>query len=99
MNSTKNTTLAPKSARPMYRHLICLVTLLMCTTVSINAQEIKKFYSVTGGELIFSFAEIKDGDTEINDIGRFSPVFNFTELINYDFSNTIGVFTGLTVRN
>jgi hypothetical protein len=60
----------------------------------------QKFYSTSGGEIIFSFAEINSGDQPApQNIVRFSPFFNLQTLGNLDFNKSIGVFFGLNVRN
>jgi hypothetical protein len=59
----------------------------------------KKVYSTTGGEIIFSGADIKDKGSNANSIVRFSPVFNFQNQLHYDVSNSLGFFTGLNIRN
>lgn len=63
-----------------------------------NAQA-KKVYSVTSGEWIFSFANIKQGGIDASSIIRFSPVFNFQNFVNYDVSDRFGLMGGLAFRN
>jgi hypothetical protein len=64
----------------------------------ILAQE-DKVYTTTSGELIFSFASIDDAGNEEGGIMRFSPVFNIQNWLNYDKSEKLGFFTGLSLRN
>jgi hypothetical protein len=59
----------------------------------------KKVYTVTSGEWIFSFANIKQGGIDASSIIRFSPVFNFQNIANYDMSDRFGFTAGLAVRN
>jgi hypothetical protein len=59
----------------------------------------KKVYSVTSGEWIFSFANVKESNVEASSILRFSPVFNFQNLVNYDISDKFGLIAGLGFRN
>lgn len=76
-----------------------LLIAAMLTMFSAQSQETDKFYSTTGGEIIFSFASIDDAGSESGNIMRFSPFFNFQNLVNYDFSKNVGVFSGLNIRN
>jgi hypothetical protein len=59
----------------------------------------KKIYTVTSGEWIFSFANIKQSGYDVSSIIRFSPVFNFQNIANYDVSDKFGLIGGLAVRN
>ena len=54
-------------------------------------------YIITGGELIFSFANIQ-GDDYPDNIVRFSPVFNMQSWRVYDWDG-FGLFHGIAVRN
>lgn len=64
-----------------------------------SAQESKKVYTTTSGELIFSFADINYKGGETGSIMRFSPVFNIQNWVNIDKTENFGMFTGLSVRN
>src|SRR5688572_450145 len=64
----------------------------------ILAQE-DKVYTTTSGELIFSFASVDYAGNEEGSIMRFSPVINIQNWLNYDKSEKLGFFTGLSVRN
>jgi len=63
------------------------------------AQDNKKVYTTTSGELIFSFANINYKGDETGSILRFSPVVNIQNWINVDKSENFGWFSGLSVRN
>lgn len=63
-----------------------------------------KWYTTTGGEIIFSWANIdyvnSSGSTvHPNQAMRFSPVVNFQLLFNNDFTNHFGFFVGAGFRN
>ena len=58
----------------------------------------KKSYFTTGGEMIFSFANIESVNSHQN-LMRWSPVFNIQTMLNYDMSDRLGLFTGLAIRN
>jgi hypothetical protein len=66
---------------------------------SLLAQSDSKFYLSSGPEFVFSFAQIdNDGDESWN-VMRFSAFFHLQEFVNYNFNNTIGLFSGLALRN
>jgi hypothetical protein len=56
-------------------------------------------YFSSGGEMIFSFATIDDNGNSDGSILRWSPVFNWQGMYNYDLNDNIGLFTGLAIRN
>jgi len=74
-------------------------TLLMLIAGVGYAQNSKKIYTTTSGELIFSFANINYKGDETGSIMRFSPVVNLQNWINIDKSENFGWFSGLSVRN
>jgi hypothetical protein len=59
----------------------------------------KKTYWTTGGEWILSFADIKQNGANLSSIARFSPVFNFQNLANFDRTEKFGLFAGFAIRN
>lgn len=71
---------------------------VIIVSLSANAQN-GSFYTTSGGEMIFSFASIDDAGSETGNIMRWSPVFNFQNLANYDFGKNFGFFTGINIRN
>jgi len=56
-------------------------------------------YITSGGELIFSFANVEQNGNSESSTMRFSPVFNLQVMVNKDLNKNFGVFTGLSVRN
>lgn len=62
-----------------------------------NAQV--KSYVTTGGELVFSFAEIDNNGINPENILRFSPVFNVQVFGNFDFGKHFGLIAGGSIRN
>lgn len=56
-------------------------------------------YVTTGGEMIFSFADIQNNGVSDESILRWAPVFNIQSMLNADLSEKLGLFTGLAVRN
>ncbi|MES2779896.1 MAG: hypothetical protein V4651_08350 [Bacteroidota bacterium] len=75
--------------------LVVLALTLCCA----NTYAQTKTYHSTSGEMIFSFATIQKGGNQINSNLRWSPVFNFQGLNNYDFTQHFGFFHGLAIRN
>jgi hypothetical protein len=70
--------------------------LCLCSVGSVFGQST---YATTGGELIFSWADITQGGAEGNSNLRFAPVINLQTNVNRDFSKKVGIFTGLALRN
>ena len=56
-------------------------------------------YLTSGGEIIFSFANIDNNDINPENIIRFSPVFNLQVYGNFDFNKNFGLFVGGSIRN
>ncbi|MDW7695955.1 hypothetical protein R9C00_25785 [Flammeovirgaceae bacterium SG7u.111] len=75
-----------------------LAILTLFVTAETNAQS-GQVYTTSGGEMIFSFAQIDNNGNEKGNIMRFSPVFNLQNMVNYDMSPNFGVYSGLAVRN
>jgi len=82
--------------------LICLALFSLSFTVQIFSQSKAKkseAYVTTGGELIFSFANVEQNGNSESSVVRFSPVFNLQVMVNQDLNKNFGIFTGLSVRN
>lgn len=58
-----------------------------------------KPYVTSGGEIIFSFANIEQNGSKESSVMRFSPVVNIQAMLNKDINKKFGVFTGLALRN
>lgn len=85
---------------------ILILVLIVAASVKINAQT--DVYSVTGGELLFQSAEISftDAYTQANpnhvQVGnplRFTCFFHVGQYVHMDFSDNLGLFTGMAIRN
>lgn len=82
----------------MKRVLTIATALLMVATIDATAQS--KVYRSSGGELIFSFADVQTpGEISIRNVPRFSAFFHFQSLWNYDPADAIGFFSGVAMRN
>ena len=57
------------------------------------------WYASSGGELIFSFANLDYAPSPEGQVMRFTPFVNLQSFANYDFSPKSGFLTGLAVRN
>lgn len=82
--------------------IICLVLVSVFFTVDGYSQSNgnkSKPYVTTGGELIFSFANVEKNGNSEGSVMRFSPVINAQIMLNKDMSKNFGVFTGLALRN
>jgi len=82
--------------------LLCLAIfslLFLVPSFSQSTTKPSKSYVTSGGELIFSLANIEQNGSNENSTLRFSPVVNFQVMLNKDMSKKFGLFTGLGVRN
>jgi hypothetical protein len=77
---------------------IALIALLF-SLLGINAQAQDKFYTSSGGEMIFSFANIDNNGVAGSNIVRWTPWFNVQFYGNYDFNNHFGLIFGAAIRN
>jgi hypothetical protein len=80
----------------------------MFSDLSSQAQEIKpakKMYWMAASEFIFSFGSVaaKGGpdmtEIDVNPIMRFTCFFHLQEQFHYDFNETVGLYSGLGIRN
>jgi len=82
--------------------VICLALVGVSFTVNGFSQSEKgksKAYWTTGGELIFSFANVDQHGNSLSSTMRFSPVVNLQAMLNKDVNKNFGLFTGLALRN
>jgi hypothetical protein len=82
--------------------VICLALFSLFVTIHCFSQTSttgSKAYVTSGGELIFSLANIDQNGGGGSSKLRFSPVFNFQFMLNKDLGNKFGLFTGLALRN
>jgi len=80
------------------KHLLLSFAAIFILTISVKAQE-KKFYTTSGGEMIFSFATIDDNGNTKGNIIRWTPFFNVQFYGNYDVNKNIGFIFGAAIRN
>ena len=58
-----------------------------------------KIYSASVSETILSFGIVDAAPLNTRTIGRFTPFFNFGQQFHLDFSNQVGMYVGLGIRN
>jgi len=56
-------------------------------------------YFATAGETIFSVGTVGSDSSDLSAVVRFSPIFNLQVQFHHDFSEHVGIYTGLGVRN
>ena len=88
--------------------LLILFGLATNAMVAQNAStpgSVKTAYFASASEIIFSWGQVTaaavPGQTQIDPkaILRFSPVFNIQEQFHYNFAESVGLYTGLSLRN
>jgi hypothetical protein len=76
-----------------------LVALALCTAISFSTRA-QSGYWMSAGEMIFSYGSVEaPSAVDITPVVRWSPVFNFQGQYHYDFSSSVGIYTGLGIRN
>jgi hypothetical protein len=80
----------------MKRAIIVLLISLAIFTINTQAQ---KVYHSSGGEIIFSGADVVFNGTNVNTNIRFTLFLHLQHHINLDITNNIGLFTGIGLRN
>ena len=56
-------------------------------------------YPITAWEFLFQFADMEKASTDVTNKLRFTIVINLGQYWHVDFNNTIGIYSGLAVRN
>lgn len=88
--------------------IILALALMAFTYLSVSAQTdsngdsnfiTKKVYISQENEMIFSFADIDVEGANVENVMRWSPVFNLMGHVNYDLSKNFGLNIGLGFRN
>ncbi len=79
------------------KNLIPVFALCTLFTVSVSGQS--KSYWSSGGEMLFSFANITDNGVDESSTLRWAPVINLQGTYNYDLNQKVGIFSGIGVRN
>lgn len=72
-----------------------LYILLLCPATVFS----QKFYTVSGGEIIFQSALVEQNNNDINTNLRFTAGFHAGEFLHFDLGDFVGVFSGIGLRN
>ncbi len=77
------------------------ITILLAFSIMTGVYALgqSKTYVTSGGEMIFSFADITDNGRSAESTLRWAPVFNFQSMLNADISSHVGLFSGIALRN
>lgn len=79
---------------------LTILFLFLLSGLRLVAQEKStKVYGSFSNEMIFSFATIDQNGDDRGNIMRWAPVINPQLMLNVDFKNIFGLFSGLAVRN
>ena len=83
------------------RYIIFILAILIFSINQVFSQDEQKkgFYYKTASEVIFSGGQLAIEGVDVNPIVRFSAFFHFQEQMHYDFGNSMGIFTGIGLRN
>lgn len=68
-------------------------------SASLLVAQSNKAYVTSGGEMIFSFANIDHNGSTSGNIMRWSPAFNIQVFGNYDLNKNLGLIFGGAIRN
>ncbi|MDP1727951.1 MAG: hypothetical protein Q8M15_14295 [Bacteroidota bacterium] len=77
--------------------IILFSGMLICSNFFAVAQN--RPYTTKSGEFIFSFANYKVKNAQVNTPLRFTCFFHASTLLHIDFNNHVGIYTGLGIRN
>ncbi len=72
--------------------------LLFSTVLSIKSTQ-AQIYRENSGEFIFAFSNVQRGGIDIPTKMRFTLFFHAGQNMHYDFSNSLGFFSGYGIRN
>ena len=78
------------------RIFVLVAALLLFFKPLTKAQDV---YPITAWEFLFQFADIEKASTDVTNKLRFTIVINLGQYWHVDFNNTVGIYSGLAVRN
>jgi hypothetical protein len=79
------------------KHLITVFS--FCTLFAVSGFSQSQGYWSSGGEMVFSYADITDNGVSESSTLRWAPVINLQGTYNYDLNEHVGIYTGLAMRN
>jgi len=80
----------------MKRYILILMLALVGFTLEAQNNHI---YLSSGSEIIFSGTNVNFNGTNTHNNIRFTLFFHTQQLVNFDLTNNIGLYTGLAIRN
>jgi hypothetical protein len=78
------------------RYFLLSLTLSFCSYIALFSQ---KTYTENGGEIIFSFSDVEYQGNNIDSKMRLTMFLHMGRQRHYDFTNNIGMYSGLGLRN
>lgn len=82
-----------------WRRSCILLVALPVFAVAQKQHEIKKWYSVSASEIIFSAGDLSVDSLSVDNVVRFSAFFHAQQQAHFNFSKHLGIYTGFGVRN
>jgi len=78
-----------------------ILILILILTSSIGSMNLKGqgIYSTSSGEVILSGADIRFNNVDVNTLMRFTIFFHLQYNWNFDFTDFLGIYTGVGIRN
>ncbi|MEX0980924.1 MAG: hypothetical protein WD577_04240 [Bacteroidales bacterium] len=80
-------------------NIFVIFTAVVFLAISTNGFSQVNMYRSSGAELIFSGADVRFNNTNVNANMRFTSFFHAEQMLNVDFGRFVGLFTGLGMRN
>lgn len=77
---------------------LLLITLLIAA-VSLPEKAMAQVYTTSGGEMVFSFSNVTEGNTSRDTRMRWSPVFNLGTNVHFDGGEYFGLYSGIGIKN
>jgi len=78
---------------------LLVIIFILSLTAGLSYSQEDKFYTESGGELIFSFAEVEREGQSISTPVRFSMFLHLGQNFHWNFSNYAGLYSGYYLRN
>jgi len=76
-----------------------IIGAILLSLISFESNAQPNIYRSSGGEVIFSGADVRFNDVEVNTNMRFTLFFHTQQLLNIDLSSKFGLYTGAAIRN
>jgi len=73
--------------------------IILLSIISLESNAQVNIYRSNGGEIIFSGADVRFNDVDVNTNVRFTLFFHTQQLLNVDLTSKIGLYTGVAIRN